>query len=365
MGHHTIRNEKNCLNCGTHVEERFCPHCGQENIETRHSFHYLIGHFVEDLTHYDGSFWKTIKYLLFNPGKLTKEYLAGKRISYVPPVKLYIFISFITFFLMAILPWHMGIKVHVEEENTFDSTTIEKKQLSAIHALDSLSHVPTFSEQERKNFKDSVDKIRKDKKHPSDFRIINISQAYNDINSVREIDSLQNSLPENKKPERWKYYFQRKYFELKAEGYSDKQIEKRFQEMLVHNIPKAIFFYMPFFAFWLWLFHSKKKWYYFDHGIFSLHYFSFLLSMIAILAFLLWIAMGIFPNVRFLSELWEWILLASMLYMFFYFFRSHSRIYQEGKVILTIKVFALFLINLVFLVIFSLGFVVLTAAILN
>ena len=104
MSHGKIRNEKNCLNCNENVEKRFCPKCGQENIETRQPFHYLFTHFVEDFTHYDGQFWGTMKNLLFKPGKLTTIYLSGKRQQYVPPVKLYIFVSFITFFLFALFP---------------------------------------------------------------------------------------------------------------------------------------------------------------------------------------------------------------------------------------------------------------------
>ena len=98
MSHHTTREDKTCLNCGESVEERFCGHCGQENIETRMSFLGLIAHFAEDLTHYEGKFWKTIKYLFFKPAFLTKEYLKGKRTSYLPPVRLYIFVSFFTLF---------------------------------------------------------------------------------------------------------------------------------------------------------------------------------------------------------------------------------------------------------------------------
>ena len=104
MSHGKPREEKNCLNCGHHVEEKFCPNCGQENTEPRKPFHYLFTHFIEDFTHYDGQFWGTIKNLLFKPGKLTNTYLEGKRQQFVPPVKLYIFMSFVTFFLFAMFP---------------------------------------------------------------------------------------------------------------------------------------------------------------------------------------------------------------------------------------------------------------------
>jgi hypothetical protein len=104
MSKRKLRLDKTCLNCNYVVEKKFCPNCGQENTETRKTFHHLFVHFFEDLTHYENSFWKTIKNLMFKPGALTKEYLSGKRLSYLAPIRLYIFVSFITFFLIAILP---------------------------------------------------------------------------------------------------------------------------------------------------------------------------------------------------------------------------------------------------------------------
>jgi hypothetical protein len=55
-------------------------------------------------------------------------------------------------------------------------------------------------------------------------------------------------------------------------------MDEKAYDFFIHNIPKALFFYMPIFAFVLWLFHyNKKKYYYFDSGIFTLHFFSIVL----------------------------------------------------------------------------------------
>lgn len=62
-----LRKEKNCLNCGHFVKERFCPNCGQENAINRPSFHYLFTHFAGDLVHYDSGFWKTCAHCFSNP----------------------------------------------------------------------------------------------------------------------------------------------------------------------------------------------------------------------------------------------------------------------------------------------------------
>ena len=71
MSNFKLREDKTCLTCGYVVEKRYCPNCGQENKEIKESFHYLFLHTIEDIVHYDSAFWKTIKFLLFSPAKLT------------------------------------------------------------------------------------------------------------------------------------------------------------------------------------------------------------------------------------------------------------------------------------------------------
>ena len=93
--HH--RTEKYCLNCGSYVEDRYCTHCGQENIEVKESVRHLISHFFFDLTHYDSKLFVTLKDLILKPGFLTREYLVGRRTRYLHPIRMYIFVSFLYF----------------------------------------------------------------------------------------------------------------------------------------------------------------------------------------------------------------------------------------------------------------------------
>ena len=95
-----LRQDKTCLNCGRAVQERFCSHCGQENTEPSESFGHLIGHFLEDLTHYDSKLLTTIKDLVFKPGFLTRQYNAGKRLAYLNPIRMYVFISALFFLVI-------------------------------------------------------------------------------------------------------------------------------------------------------------------------------------------------------------------------------------------------------------------------
>jgi hypothetical protein len=115
------RKEKDCLNCGYIVEENFCTHCGQENIVTKEDAFHMVTHAIADYFHFEHKFFGTIGPLLLKPGKLTKEYVAGKRMASIHPIRLYIFIS-IVFFLVVL----SGSGVHKSSEKEEQKTTTSK-----------------------------------------------------------------------------------------------------------------------------------------------------------------------------------------------------------------------------------------------
>src|ERR1700739_2006188 len=94
------RKENNCLNCGAALQGHYCHVCGQENLVIKESFGHMMNHAVSDYFHFDHQFLSTLRPLLFKPGFLTNEYLAGRRARYLHPVKMYIFIS-VVYFLLA------------------------------------------------------------------------------------------------------------------------------------------------------------------------------------------------------------------------------------------------------------------------
>lgn len=326
MGHQKLRENKTCLNCNYVVENKFCPNCGQENTETRQSFHYLFTHFIEDLTHYDGSFWKTIKGLLFKPGYLTKTYLEGKRKKFVPPVKLYIFISFVTFFLPTLLPGPSLIKFN------------EKKDVEKQEVKTTKEEVNKESEKGLKEMNDEVEEELSGIDLPNRPRIKNLTQ----------LDSIQKNSQKAEKLSDFEYSATKKIIKI-LKSKNRAELWNKAMESFVHTLPKVLFLYMPIFAFFLWLMHDKKKWYYFDSGVFTLHYFSFLLLVITIGMLFNWI-MDMIPYGSIFSNLYN---LAAMFYMFFYFFRAHSNFFGEHKAISRIKGFVLFFINMFLISIFS------------
>ncbi len=89
-----------CENCGNEVSQRYCGACGQRLDPPVHSLWHFSQLAAEDLTHADSRLWRTLAALLFQPGHLTREFLAGRRARYLPPVRLYLVLS-LAFFLFA------------------------------------------------------------------------------------------------------------------------------------------------------------------------------------------------------------------------------------------------------------------------
>jgi hypothetical protein len=99
VSHLKERKEKQCLNCNAIIYGRFCHVCGQENVEPKETFLHLVRHFIEDVTHFDGKFFDTLRYLILRPGFLAYEYMRGRRNSYLNPIRMYVFTSAIFFLI--------------------------------------------------------------------------------------------------------------------------------------------------------------------------------------------------------------------------------------------------------------------------
>lgn len=92
-----------CPNCGTDISGPFCATCGQEHKELRKFFWNLASDAFENVFRLDSRAARTLFYLFFRPGLLSAEYFVGRRARYVPPIRLYLIISFLFFFILPLL----------------------------------------------------------------------------------------------------------------------------------------------------------------------------------------------------------------------------------------------------------------------
>jgi hypothetical protein len=114
-----------CLNCGTELRGPFCYYCGQPDKNFMRMFPVLVRDLITDLLDLDSRFFRTLKPLLFQPGKLTRDYLDGQRFRYTPPLRLYIFSS-MAFFILAAMLAGSGITITSGEPETLDAINIIK-----------------------------------------------------------------------------------------------------------------------------------------------------------------------------------------------------------------------------------------------
>lgn len=264
-----LRHEKNCLNCGATVEDRYCSHCGQENIVVKESFGHLLRHFFEDVTHYDSKFFITIKDLLLKPGFLTKEYLSGKRSSYLHPIRMYVFISFL-YFLAAFTFSNSGHRLEAAAEE--QAATVAKKEIadSLLNILHETGRTTSIDSIKAVALAGAISRLKLDSIHEKEitFQLIgNIDYPY-----LKQYAAAQEALPVEQRDKGIKPWLYGRWFK-KITHHGEASLELLI-EKTQHAIPKLMFLLLPLFALMLKLFYNKKKYYYGDHAIFSLHFHS-------------------------------------------------------------------------------------------
>jgi ribosomal protein L32 len=87
-----------CENCGSPLTGHYCGKCGQAAVDYRRSFRHVIADVLDSFLNWDSKFFTTIALLILKPWRLTNEFLAGKRVRYVNPLRLYLLASILFFF---------------------------------------------------------------------------------------------------------------------------------------------------------------------------------------------------------------------------------------------------------------------------
>ncbi|MHA6246317.1 DUF3667 domain-containing protein [Pontibacter sp. CAU 1760] len=214
-----------CPNCGYVFEDvnNYCPNCGQENHDLNVPVKHLLWEFLEGTLHYDTKFWTTLKYLLFRPGLLTEKFNLGQRASYVPPFRLYVFVSLVFFTALAIRSKESTVKV-VGASNAEE----------VAQALP-----PAYAAQQT------------------------------EIDSLLAANPPQAAAPD--------FMFND---ELKEKFMAFAKDEENSKQKLLKNTSFMMFLLMPFFGFILYLFYYKQRRNYVEHLMFSVHFHTFFFILV-------------------------------------------------------------------------------------
>lgn len=380
MSHSKERHEKICLNCEAELSGRYCHVCGQENIEPKESVWGLVSHFFYDITHFDGKFFSTTKYLITRPGFLPAEYIRGRRARYLHPIRMYVFSSalFFLIFFMLVKP-----KEFIKGEGW---TTTNQKIRDDVNYLgyaqdivlrtaqtkeDSLDIINSFSQakdnvktsyQKKENAKDSARNARRyakdsTRKARTKVNLIdsgdttsigkeedddddddsNINIGFFDkktkFKTVEAYDSAQKALPASERDGWWERKVQRRNIELldRYRG-KDKEFLQDLIDKFIHMLPYLLFFSLPLYALFMKLLYIRhKRFYYVDHGIFFIYLYIF--TFIFFLVYFSVMELRIYTHQNWIGWIEGLLFLAGA----YYTYKAMRKFYGQGRAMTLLK----------------------------
>jgi len=316
---------KDCKNCEQPFNQayEYCPHCGQKDKDEL-TISVLFYNTISNYFSFDARFFKSFIPLLFRPGYLARKFIEGKRLLYLHPGQLYLFIAVVFFFLISFKTNEQARKMDEELAGAFERTEV----------IDSLS----VEEIEARSVKDSLDreKARLALKKNSFFTGMTEKQIDSLVDSEKfntkkadidlfgkEVDSLIDA----NAPDTEIY----KSMGLKED---DSAFKKRLYRQLLKFMkskeagsiylafydaaPIAMFFILPIFALILKLFYRKRG-RYAHHLVFSFYFFSFLFTVFSLLV-----------GINFITDIPDYIDFLIVLSVFFYLVIALKHFYQQG-----------------------------------
>ena len=355
MSHSRQRKDKICLNCDAEIYGRYCHNCGQENIEPKESVWSLITHFLYDITHFDGKFFSTVKYLLARPGFLSKEYVKGRRASYLHPIKMYVFTSaffFIVFFsIFNIKDTATGIS----SPALVDSVSVALSEEEAAMLKSAAS--PTDSAFIQNTFK----RLRIEQRLKQDS-ITGPGESKGTIvdgvpyTTVAAYDSAQAKLPEAKRDGWFKRSKTRNLIHFKNQVANDPDgFFRGLADKILHRFPQLLFVSLPLFALLLKLLYIRRKeFYYADHGIFTLHLYIF--TFVALFILIMLKKIDDFVGWQVIRYV-EW---GICLYMLYYTYKAMRTFYQQGRIRTFLKFLLLHFLSFNMILLLFILFVILS-----
>ncbi len=314
LSHLKERKEKNCLNCNAHVQGKYCHICGQENIEPAESAWHLITHFFNDITHFDGKFFSTLKLLITKPGFLSAEYKRGRRASYLNPVRMYVFTSFIFFIIL--------FSVFSPNDAEFNSTMVSGETKESIDKMDSVTFAnftKTLTKGKRSLSREEYNVYIDSLTNDSSYTIMG-----KNYKSMAEYDSMVKA---GKISDSWlTRTITKKNIDMKKKYRNQQEAMKSFWEKLTHYFPQILFLSLPFFALFLRLIYVRRKDFYFvAHGIYSVHlyifYFISLLVLLGLGRVQDWLGWSIF----------NWLQAAVLIFLFIYEYKAMRNFYGQRR----------------------------------
>jgi hypothetical protein len=295
-----------CDNCGASVPGRYCGNCGQRLEPPLHTLWHFTKVATEDVTHTDSRLWRTLWTLLFRPGQLTVEFLAGRRARYLPPVRLYLVLS-VVFFVWIAATVHTTTQLTPEAR----AAIAEARQQGAMVIAPGAAAADATTGATPATAAPQASKS----------------------GSALEGDTEHCKLINYKGP--WQATLRPLFVRSCLQAAKDQG--RSLGQSFLHNLPRAMFLFLPLLAGVMMLLYWHPRHYYVEHLLFLLHNHSF--------AFLVLLLAGLLSALLpFADTLIGWV---TAVYVAWYLYRSMRVMYRQGRLRTVAKIGVLSFVYLV------------------
>ncbi len=287
-----------CTNCGTPLVGRYCAECGQRHHDQAiHHVWHFIKEAAEDLTHADSRLWQTLTALLFRPGFLTREFLQGHRVRFLPPVRLYLVVSLIFFIII-------GLDSRIARSYVVISYNGKSFQYKVVPAQagessGAAAHTPVEATRDAANGIAAIAPTAAARR-----RICEQSGAYIEQHGG------------------WFAHFGPRIAQSCLTALAQGGVE-RFNQIAEHNLERAMFLFLPLLALVMKPLYLEPPRYYVEHLLFFLHSHAFLFVMLGLGTLL-----GMIASLSVVRGAFD---AAITVYIPIYFYRAMRRVYGQGR----------------------------------
>lgn len=271
-----------CLNCGHPFfgNEKYCPNCGQKNKSKRISFKSFLVEVFNGFISWDAKFWKTLIPLLTKPGKISKDYINGKRSRYSNPFQFYLSFSILFFIILGLTKKYNEFqdfgKKEIDNNVELQNNTGVKKDsiFNSIYfndAFKNLDSIETSKALALVNKSNNFDELSSSLKSQiqNEPGLFGRMMYYHENHKNRSIDDSLDSLKIDKSfRNRFKYLMAQKITSLFSDISGEK---KKFLSELISYASISIFIFLPIFTLFLKLIYIRRKFTYVEHLIFVFH----------------------------------------------------------------------------------------------
>jgi len=366
-----------CENCHAKVDGAFCSQCGQSVKSSLQYFWSVLLHLLDDIFSFDSRASRTIVPLMLKPGFLTNEYIAGRRVHYVPPLRLYLFISIIFFLALSFLAGdnlfigkdniesNQKITAHLQKLEKKKAKALSNNEKSVVESLvQEIEKYKTYQETLNKSTKLAADitdtivllefkKIRKNGELSAD----DTEKLTNAIERLKLINA--DELPKTSDSKDKKVTFSNNAdgtftFDFLSTENNNKlnkfteSLEKKatkaftsdptplFKES-VSKLPQLMFVVLPIFAALLKIMYMFSNRLYMEHLTVALHSHSFIFLTILIVQIADWLYDYLDESSTFLRLILEYISYAALIWLPIYLLIMQKRVYKQGKLLTLVK----------------------------